>query len=140
MLILIFGRSGSILHLCDALSQFIQFYYSIQVVRCCVVSVVRIQLIVLSRQNSSLSWRRVGTFEFIWIVADSSYVVNLLLKRDEEVSSRFKVSWPRVLDFTAGIHLHVSHIFANGIRQLIFRWTQMCGGWLDYVFGFFGYS
>lgn len=59
-------------------------------------------------------------FRFIWLEADSSYVVSMLLKKDVDVPSRFKARSLRILDSTNTVQLHVSHIFREGKPSGIF--------------------
>lgn len=48
-----------------------------------------------------------------------------LFKRDEAVPGRFKAHWLRVLDFIAGIHFRISHIFREGNQSTDFWRTRI---------------
>ncbi|XP_057774946.1 uncharacterized protein LOC130993927 [Salvia miltiorrhiza] len=51
---------------------------------------------------------------FLWIEADSMYVVNLLSSRARDVPWRFVASWNRTLNLLMDMQIMVSHIYREG--------------------------
>ncbi|XP_057802933.1 uncharacterized protein LOC131018226 [Salvia miltiorrhiza] len=51
---------------------------------------------------------------FLWIEADSMYVVNLLSSRARDVPWRFVASWNRTLHILTNMQMMVSHIYREG--------------------------
>ncbi|XP_057791327.1 uncharacterized protein LOC131008468 [Salvia miltiorrhiza] len=51
---------------------------------------------------------------FLWIEADSMYVVNLLSSRARDVPWRFVASWNRTLHLLTDMQIMVSHIYREG--------------------------
>ncbi|KAH6818323.1 hypothetical protein C2S51_001926 [Perilla frutescens var. frutescens] len=62
----------------------------------------------------ALEWAHSLSLDFIWLEADSIYVVNLLSSRSLQVPWILKARWKCVLDFIDSIHFCVSHIYREG--------------------------
>ncbi|KAH6770666.1 hypothetical protein C2S52_015469 [Perilla frutescens var. hirtella] len=64
----------------------------------------------------ALEWACILTLDYIWLEADSIYVVKLLSSRFLQVPWFLKARWRRVLEYLSSIHFCVSHIYREGNR------------------------
>ncbi|KAH6781520.1 hypothetical protein C2S52_001729 [Perilla frutescens var. hirtella] len=80
---------------------------------------------------TALEWAQRLALDFIWLEADSIYVVILLSSRSLEVSWILKARWRAVIHFIDSIHFCVSHIYreGNGIADLLSSNSLQTGFW-----------
>ncbi|KAH6757393.1 kinase with adenine nucleotide alpha hydrolases-like domain-containing protein [Perilla frutescens var. hirtella] len=64
----------------------------------------------------ALEWAHRLSLDFIWLEADSIYVVSLLSSRSLQVPWKLKARWRAVIDYISHIHFCVSHVYKEGNR------------------------
>ncbi|XP_057777802.1 uncharacterized protein LOC130996413 [Salvia miltiorrhiza] len=75
----------------------------------------------------SRGWR------FLWVESDSSYVVNLLNSRSEDVPWRFVASWKSALRILPEFNIMVTHIYREGNSPVdIMANGERTEGWWPY--------
>ncbi|KAH6758908.1 hypothetical protein C2S51_019143 [Perilla frutescens var. frutescens] len=84
---------------------------------------------------AALEWAKRLSLDFIWLEADSIYVVSLLSSRSLQVPWVVKARWRAVLDFISHIHFCVSHIYreGNSVADILASHSVPSGFWYSVI-------